>query len=57
MSTDFAPGYENLPITTMDWVSLFDLWVDMIISTKIINEELNRRGLCPTTKLNEYKNL
>lgn len=57
MTTDFAPGYETLPITTMDWVSLFDLWVDGIISTNIINTELNRRGLNPTAKLQEYKNL
>lgn len=57
MDKEIAPGYETLPITTIDWVSLFDLWVDGIISTDIINTELNRRGLNPTAKFEEYKNL
>ena len=49
--------FTDIQLQSIPVFSLFDLWVDMLITNDQLNKEINRRGLPPKVEFEKYKKL
>lgn len=57
MNIVIVSQYTDIQLQSIPVFSLFDLWVDMLITNDQLNKEINRRGLYPKVEFEKYKKL